>query len=146
MNSGTRVAAYLSQIDGLTLTPTQRRRVRKKARAEEFRVVDDKPIGRYARLRKRFDRRNHAATRRAASHGGALWAWQQIVSPGARSTGGARSNPRHPSRKHDVNLRPTRVYVDPTQAPAWSASLAALDVTGMRRPARRALARQLAKS
>jgi hypothetical protein len=85
------------------LTPAQHRRLVKKHRAATFRVdMEGKPMGRINRLRRRFDRVNNREVREAAARGGALYAWQQLVIPAPLPTGGARSNPDHPSRKHDV--------------------------------------------
>lgn len=85
------------------LTPAQRSRLVKKHRAATFRVtMDGLPIGRINRLRRRFDRVNNRRVREAAARGGALYAWQQMVAPAPLPTGGAKTNPTHPSRKHDV--------------------------------------------
>ena len=36
--------------------------------------------------------------------------WQSLVAPGPAPTGGARANPHHPSRKHDIE-RPAPTYL-----------------------------------
>jgi hypothetical protein len=59
MDTAQRVSAYKAQTGSSTLTARQGRRIRHKENEAKARTVNEVTAGRFARLRRRFDRKEH---------------------------------------------------------------------------------------